>query len=58
MLMIWEFSSASVHSLEGHLVFIIGLFELSHKAFIFCEHSQWGIKNEPSRFHVAKLLMI
>ena len=32
--MIQDFSSASVHSLEKHLV-IIGLFELSHKAFIF-----------------------
>ena len=33
-MMIQEFSSASVHSLEEHLV-IIGLFELSHKTFIF-----------------------
>lgn len=34
-MMIQDFSPASVPSLQGYLVFIIGLFELSHKTFIF-----------------------
>lgn len=33
--MIQDFSLASVPSLQEYLVFIIGLFELSHQTFIF-----------------------
>lgn len=34
-MMIQDFSPASVSSLQRFLVFIMGLFELSHKTFIF-----------------------
>lgn len=34
-IMIQDFSLASVPSLQEYLVFIIGLFELSHQTFIF-----------------------
>lgn len=56
--MIQYISPASVCSLEGYLVFIIGLFDLSHKTFIFANIHNGISKTNQGRFHAAKLLVI
>lgn len=59
LLKIQGFSPASVQNLRGNSYFlIIGLFDLSLKAFIFGTHSHWDIRNEPRQMPCCQLLMV
>lgn len=59
LLKIQGFSPASVQNLRGNSYFlIIGLLDLSLKAFIFGTHSHWDIRNEPRQMPCCQLLMV